>query len=525
MKKVCVLIVGQMRTNPLSGSSLSTDVITNSIKKYIFNDKFKSRFNYDVYISTDNLDINSTTEFFGDNLKNIHMSEREYLKNDNLSPDWYLHPINRQLPPVKHFLDLYDTYDLDGNASYKFQIYQWYRKLCGFNLIDNYTNYDYFVVIRPDLEYHCDFSELFDFIEKNTKCQVIGRHDFYAVGKPEIMKYYCELVYKFGSYNKNKINYSITQPNLFPPQFFNDADTKRWTFAPETQLACHLFTYCINNNLNIYDTMLDVSVISRTIDGRITIIRHWMIDRCDSNRCHVCKSGICYGDTKFRFYKIIPKSTHNTYISIGSQCTTPALFSGLNVKAESLPFDSMFSTPQFVYTILKLLLIDRQEIEHIVDNDFFICDKRASLHGVENHVLNDNGSVLVNSKYSVCFPHHTNEARSKFIRRMKRLKDLILCPDNFIYLVYVSVSSPTSGNYILDNSEPIKHLYEFIEKIDTLLQKCRGNYKIVVFDTNKPSITVNTSFIEYHEISKQNIWLDLLPELVEKCKGIFPCIQ
>jgi len=51
----------------------------------------------------------------------------------------------------------------------------------------------------------------------------------------------------------------------------------------------------------------------------------------------------------------------NIYISIGAQCTTPMLFERLQVKKENLPFDWMFSTPQFVYTILKELLIEKRK--------------------------------------------------------------------------------------------------------------------------------------------------------------------
>lgn len=79
----------------------------------------------------------------------------------------------------------------------------------------------------------------------------------------------------------------------------------------------------------------------------------------------------------------------------------------LGVKKESLPFDWMLSTPQFVYTILKLLLIDKKEIDDVVDNHFFMCDKRGTLHYVEHLSLDDHGPVFVNSKYNVCFPHDT----------------------------------------------------------------------------------------------------------------------
>ena len=145
----------------------------------------------------------------------------------------------------------------------------------------------------------------------------------------------------------------------------------------------------------------------------------------------------------------------NIYISIGSQCTTPTLFDRLNVKKESLPFDWMFSTPHFVYTIIKLLFIDKKQVEDIIDNDFFVCDARASLHDKEHHILNTNGSVLVNSKYNVCFPHDSIGDRDKYLRRIERFKRLILDESNFINFVYISVSSKNSGNYTINEAKEV----------------------------------------------------------------------
>lgn len=210
------------------------------------------------------------------------------------------------------------------------------------------------------------------------------------------------------------------------------------------------------------------------------------------------------------------------YISIGSQCSTPTLFDKLGVKKESLPFDWMFSTPQFVYTILKLLLIEQKEITDIVDNHFFVCDKRAILLENEHHVLNENGQILVNSKYNVCFPHDNISDRDKYIRRIERLKKIILDKDNFLNFIYVSISSPTSGNYTIDSVEPIQQLYEYIEKINNILKQIRNNYKIIIFDTNKPAevVTSDILHIMYYDIEKKDRWTYLLPELIDKFNNL-----
>jgi len=206
------------------------------------------------------------------------------------------------------------------------------------------------------------------------------------------------------------------------------------------------------------------------------------------------------------------------YISIGAQCATPTLFERLQVKKESLPFDWMFSTPEFVYTILHLLLIENKEIHDIIDNHFFICDKRAILKSVEHHSLHENGSVLVNTKYNVSFPHNEPSDREKYIRRMERLKKIILDKENFINFVYISVASPTNGNYTLDDVEPIQDIYGYIEKINSILKNIRTNYQILIFDTNRPSdIRPSDSLrIKYYDLQQKTAWHELLPELIDK---------
>jgi hypothetical protein len=212
----------------------------------------------------------------------------------------------------------------------------------------------------------------------------------------------------------------------------------------------------------------------------------------------------------------------NIYISIGAQCTTPLLFERLNVKKESLPFDYMFSTPQFVHTIFKFLFTEQKEIDDIIDNHFFVCDKRARYYNPEpaHYINTPEGNVLINSKYNVAFPHDTMLDREKYIRRLERLKQLILDESVFIYFVYVSI--PRENYFRVNDIEPIQQLYEYIEQINNILKDIRTNYKIIVFDTNKPSnIMPSDTNILYYDIEKKKAsWPELLPELIDKCNHL-----
>ena len=82
----------------------------------------------------------------------------------------------------------------------------------------------------------------------------------------------------------------------------------------------------------------------------------------------------------------------------------------------------MISTPEFIYTILKLILVDNISIEDVVDMYFLNCNKRAVLLTKEQYQIRDDGNILVNTKYNVIFPHDSLADREKYIRRIIRLK-------------------------------------------------------------------------------------------------------
>lgn len=199
------------------------------------------------------------------------------------------------------------------------------------------------------------------------------------------------------------------------------------------------------------------------------------------------------------------------YISIGSQCTVATVFENLGIKKESLPFDWMYSTPQFVYTILKLLMVDKMEVSRIVDEHFFCCERRALVvDGRGGHVTNPSGKTLLNSKYDVCFPHNVPSDREKYIRRLERLRSLIEDQSNYLYFVYTSPSSPTSGNFTIDGKEPIQDVCGYLNSIDDLLAQITPNYKICVYDTFPRDIRQLHPTIVYNKIQHRPGWRKLV---------------
>lgn len=68
-------------------------------------------------------------------------------------------------------------------------------------------------------------------------------------------------------------------------------------------------------------------------------------------------------------------------IPIGIQCTN-ATFKENFENTHTLPFDWMFATPSFVFEMLELLLEKNINIDDLVKNHFFYCEKKANIYMV-----------------------------------------------------------------------------------------------------------------------------------------------
>ena len=180
----------------------------------------------------------------------------------------------------------------------------------------------------------------------------------------------------------------------------------------------------------------------------------------------------------------------------------------------------MLSHPKFVYEILKLLLENKINIEEIVNNHFFYCDKRASRgEVVEAYYTDSNGNMLYNSKYDVIFPHNKNNEKNKmkYVRRLSRLKDLILNSNEKLVFIYSSQSSLESGNFTIDERVLIKNVYSYLTKIYDLINMYNNNNKMIVFDSilNEDKNKLNEK-ITLYEMKTCNNWHELLDQILQK---------
>lgn len=186
-------------------------------------------------------------------------------------------------------------------------------------------------------------------------------------------------------------------------------------------------------------------------------------------------------------------------IPIGIQCLNKELKKKINKDTHTLPFDWMLSNPKFVFVILTFLFECEMDVEEIVNNHFFHCDKRASYRSVEKYYTTGNGHALYNTLYDVIFPHdvNDNETKEKYVRRLNRLKSIILDSKETLIFIYSSQSSLEGGNFTIDDRCILKDVYKYLTKIYELIGKYNNNYKMIVFDSilNEDKCNLNKNII------------------------------
>jgi hypothetical protein len=178
----------------------------------------------------------------------------------------------------------------------------------------------------------------------------------------------------------------------------------------------------------------------------------------------------------------------------------------------------LFASPSFVFKILELLLEQNINIEDLVKNHFFYCEKRANMNEPEHYYTCDNGFALYNTKYNVIFPHDQNniDTINKYIRRLERLKDIILNSTECLYFIYASQSSLENGNFTIDGNTVINDVYVYLSKIYKLISKFRNNYKMILFDAiQEESIDLLDENINLIKLNKCTHWYMVLTQMRE----------
>ena len=247
-KKIVFLFSGNARTSPFNlNTNNRNQKILDSYNQYIFTESFKQKYDYAVYITSDDIHLQDTIQYFSENnIKNIHLLDKDY----------YLNSKSDTKPP-EYYLDKYNQKDWTNHDKYEGSIHQHYKILDCYQMANNngsLAQVDYIVRIRLDVVIEKDIQEVISRIEDSSDVEIVIDWDFFALGKPSIMEWYCNgLENNYGNYN-----YNVPVPTFFPVmQDYLEVDKKRWTYAAERQLFEMLYDYCNKHNLDINKTIVN----------------------------------------------------------------------------------------------------------------------------------------------------------------------------------------------------------------------------------------------------------------------------
>jgi hypothetical protein len=247
---IIFLFTGQSRKSPFSNNNdnESNDILK-SYDKYIFTNEFRENYKYKIYMSTDDINIELVKRYFCPNtIGNIHLFNNDFYLNES-----------KKINTIDKYFNRYNNKDFLNCQKYDNSIHEMYKVLDCYSLYENsnyYENATYIVRIRFDTIFNKNIINILNFFEKKS-CEILMHSNIFAIGKQNIMKYYCKtLDNKYGDYNYDSDLSNIDYPLVC--DVYKLLDKNRWTYAPEFQLFETLFEYCNKNNLNINDTLIPI---------------------------------------------------------------------------------------------------------------------------------------------------------------------------------------------------------------------------------------------------------------------------
>jgi hypothetical protein len=238
-KNIVLFFSGQARMNGLSNNPKKHNFIIDSYNKFIFTKEFKDKYNYKIFISTDDLNIERAIDYFGvEHIGNIHLFNSNY----------YYKNINTKIPDVDIFLKKYNNSpQWDKYSRYDGSIHQHYKILDCYNLFRNEPNLpcDYMIRLRMDTIFTNNIVPMITMLENNSLLDAFIVSEIFVIGKPPIMNwYFTGLENKYGTYAQ------MTPSSIFVEGYINQ-DKFRWTYASEIQFFEMMYEWCINNNLDM----------------------------------------------------------------------------------------------------------------------------------------------------------------------------------------------------------------------------------------------------------------------------------
>lgn len=253
MPRIAFLISGQSRTNGLGLNPTKHSAILDSWDKYIFTNEFKANYEYDIFITTDNLDVSATLEYFGpDRVKNVHLMDTDY----------YMKSVT-VIPPVSEYLHSYKI--PCGFMCYPNMVHQLYKMFDCFNLMkEEGLPYDYIVRLRFDIVLHHD---IMDCLAKLNMVEMVNYSEIFFLGKYECMSWAYQLLLHNGVYNPYETGHYMLgwgKDRKLPNE------RHIWAYSHEAQASEHMYKYYEERKQSVDDTVfrMDLCRIMRT-SGRL----------------------------------------------------------------------------------------------------------------------------------------------------------------------------------------------------------------------------------------------------------------
>jgi hypothetical protein len=248
-KRVGILFSGQIRSNSLKSNYNNDDTILNSISQYFLNSEFKEKYDYDVFISTDDIDVEKAKSYFGRNLKNINITEN----------NWFHNPMKTTPNGFEYYDEKYVIKNFNGHESHSHAIYQYYRMYISYLMLKNYQEdsnqtYDYLVRIRPDARIMQDLNLVFEYLEKTDKLIFI-EHEQIMIVKPELENVF-KLIEHYGTYEE-------PMQNKYAIYLYMSAGSPLGTeqvmkYSPEKQFVDHIYYTLLQNNKDYFKSLCGV---------------------------------------------------------------------------------------------------------------------------------------------------------------------------------------------------------------------------------------------------------------------------
>jgi hypothetical protein len=246
-KRVAVVYSGQTRSNGLNPKYTHDNWILESTNQFLLTKEFQETYEYDVFFSVDTIDVEKTKDFFGEHLKNIHLTET----------NWFMNPIATSIPPYQPFYDKYCSTDFNGCQTHIHGVYPYYRLFCAYHLMkDTNVSYDYVIRIRPDLRWMQDIMPLLKRIESDDKLHLIMEHDHFYIAD-RMFDPLLKFIERIGTFTTE-----VEVRNPIFKHLLKDADEMYLDhvtrFCPERQLLEYIQEIITEHNLTFKDAFLGI---------------------------------------------------------------------------------------------------------------------------------------------------------------------------------------------------------------------------------------------------------------------------